>query len=65
MIPCDEDWKFIPNSPDKVDLLEEKEHTPGILTGYYIDDEYPFLICRVLELLKERFPSLDKKPINC
>ena len=59
LVPCDEDWEFIRNSPDTVDLLEEKEHTPGIVTGYFTDNEYPHLMRKALELAKERFPSLD------
>lgn len=51
LVPCDEDWKFIRNSPDIVDLLEEKEHTPGIITGYYTDEEYPTLMENALTLV--------------
>ena len=32
---------------------------PGVVTGYYYDEEYPFLMEKVLELMKERFPDLD------
>lgn len=58
LVLCDENWEFIWKSPDNVDLLEEKEHTPGIITGYYTDDEYPYLMRKSLKLVKERFPGL-------
>ena len=59
LVPCDADWDFLFDSPECVNLLEEKEHTPGIVTGYYYDEEYPFLQKKVLEMMKERFPDLD------
>ena len=59
LVRCDADWDFLWDSPDTVNLLEEKEHTPGIVTGYYYDEEYPFLQEKVLEMMKERFPGLD------
>ena len=41
---CDEDWKRIDGSPDNIsDLLEEKEHTPGIVKDYFYLEEYKFL----------------------
>lgn len=49
LVRCDMNWEFDWNSPDNVDLLEEKEHTPGVITGYYKDDEYPFLEERMLK----------------
>ena len=58
LVRCDENWEFLWDSPDTVDLLEEKEHTPGIITGYYTDEEYPHLMRKALELVKERFPGL-------
>lgn len=57
LCPCDENWKFIFDSPDRMDLLEEKEHTPGIITGYYKDDEYRELeewILKKVQALMER-----------
>lgn len=65
LVRCDEKWEFVWNSPGNVNLLKEENHTPGIITGYYTDEEYPFLMDRVLEQLKVRFPCLDKKPIIC
>lgn len=33
---CDENWEIISDSPDNIsDLLEEKEHTPGIVKDYF------------------------------
>ena len=55
---CDDDWEFILDC-ERVNLLEEKEHIPGVVTGFYWDEEYPFLMEKVLELAKERFPDLD------
>ena len=60
LVPCDEDWKFIRNSPDIVDLLEEKEHTPGILTGYFMDDEYPELMKWTLSRVKSLRPEFNQ-----
>ena len=65
LVRCNENWEFIWGSPDNVNLLIEREHTPGIITGYYTEEEYPFLMDKVLEQLKVRFPCLDKKPIIC
>lgn len=59
LFPCDDDWEYLWDSPDYVNLLKEKEHVPGTVTGYYYDEEYPFLMEKVLELMKERFPDLD------
>ena len=58
LFQCDDDWELKWDC-ERVDLLEEKEHTPGIVTGFYRDEEYPFLMEKVLELVKERFPNLD------
>lgn len=60
LVPCGEDWEFIANSPDTVDLLEEKEHTPGIITGYYTDEEYPALMEKALSLVKELRPEFKE-----
>lgn len=49
LVRCDMNWEFDWNSPDNRDLLEEEEHTPGIVTGYYKGDEYPFLEEKALE----------------
>lgn len=58
LVGCDENWEFVWGNPDNVNLLEEKEHTLGIVTGYYTYDEYPHLMRKALELVKERFPDL-------
>lgn len=49
LVRCDMNWEFDWNSPDNMDLLEEEEHTTGVITGYYKDDEYPFLEERMLK----------------
>lgn len=59
LVRCDENWNFRWDSPDTIDLLKEKEHTPGTVTGYYYDEEYPFLQAKVLELVREMFPALE------
>ena len=51
-------WKDIPDSSDNVNLLEEMDHTPGTIKGYYYDEEYPFLMERVLEIVREMKPEL-------
>jgi len=56
---CDENWGFRWDSPDTIDLLKEKEHTPGTVTGYYYDEEYPSLQAKVLELVKAKIPTLE------
>lgn len=54
----DDDGRPIPNAEWK-DLLAEKNHIPGTQTGYYTDEEYPFLMEKVLEIMKERYPTLE------
>ena len=49
LVRCDKNWEFDWDNPDNVNLLEEKEHTPGIVTGYYTVEEYPFLEEKALE----------------
>jgi hypothetical protein len=58
LVPCDADWDFIWDSPESVDLLKEQHHTPGTVTGYYYDKEYPFLMERVLKIVREMKPEL-------
>ena len=58
LLRCDENWKDIPDSSDNVNLLEEMYHTPGTIKGYYYDEEYPFLMERVLEIVREMKPEL-------
>ena len=60
---CDKNWKNIPDSPDNVNLLKEKDHVPGIVKGYYYDEEYPFLMERVLEIVREMKPELKDQLI--
>lgn len=56
---CDENWEIISDSPDNIyDLLEEKEHTPGIVKDYFYFEEYKFLEERVLEIVRELKPEL-------
>lgn len=56
---CDENWKRIDGSPDNIfDLIEEKEHTPGIVKDYFYFEEYKFLEERVLEIVRELKPEL-------
>lgn len=56
---CDENWEIISDSPDNIyDLLEEKEHTPGIIKDYFYLEEYKFLEERVLEIVCELKPEL-------
>lgn len=40
------------------DLLEEKEHTPGIVKDYFYLEEYKFVEERVLEIVRELKPEL-------
>ena len=57
---CDENWERIDGSPDNIsDLLKEKEHTPGIVKNYYYYEEYPFLMEKVLEIVREMKPELE------
>ena len=58
LLRCDENWKLIPGSQDNLNLLEEKDHIPGTVKGYYYDEEYPFLMERVLEIVREMKPEL-------
>lgn len=59
LVRCDKDWVLRFDHPDTVELLKENEHVPGTIVGYYLDREYPLLQAKVLELVKERFPSLE------
>lgn len=57
---CDENWEIISDSPDNIsDLLEENEHTPGIVKDYFYLEEYKFLEERVLEIVRELKPELE------
>ncbi len=55
---CTVDWDFSRHF-NPIDLLKEKEHVPGVVHGYYYDEEYPFLQEKVLEMMKDRFPGLE------
>lgn len=59
LLRCDENWEVIPDSPDNVNLLEEKNHVPGTVKGYYYDEEYPYLMVRALEIVREMKPELE------
>ena len=61
LLRCDKDWAFDDESPDNINLLEEKNHVPGTINGYYYDEEYPFLMERVLEIVREMKPELKDK----
>ena len=58
LVRCDENWDFCWDSPDNVNLLAEKNHKPGVVNGYYYDKEYPFLMKKVLEIVRTRFPTI-------
>ncbi len=47
--------------PDTIDLLKETKHTPGTVTGYYYDEEYPFLEEEALRRVKRYLPKLNIK----
>jgi hypothetical protein len=59
LVRCDRNWDFLWDGPSTVNLLVEKVHTPGTITGYFLEEEYPFLMNQVLEMMKVRFPDLD------
>lgn len=61
LLRCDENWDDIPDCPDNVNLLEEKNHVPGTVTSYYYDEEYPFLMERMLAIVREMKPELKDK----
>ena len=48
-------------SPDNIDLLKETKHTPGTVTGYYYDEEYPFLEEEALRRVKRYLQKLNIK----
>ena len=58
LVHCDEEWECQWDHPDTLrNLLEEKKRTPGIITGYYTDEEYPALMEKALELVKGLNPK--------
>ena len=54
LVPCDDAWEFI-NEDRWVNLLEEAEHIPGTVTGYYREDEYEPLMEEALRKVREMF----------
>ena len=54
LVRCNADWDFLWDSPDTVNLLEEKASSPVTIMT-----KYPFLQEKVLEMMKDRFPGLD------
>lgn len=54
LVPCDESWKFITEG-DWVNLLQEAEHVPGTVTGYYREDEYEPLMDEALRIVRTMF----------
>ena len=57
LVHCDEEWDFQWEHPETKDILEEEGHTPGIISGYYTDEEYPALMEKALELVKNMNPK--------
>ncbi len=55
LVRCDDKWNFCWDSPDNIDLLKETEHTPGTVTGYFLDDEYRYLEEEVLQKVRIMF----------
>lgn len=60
LVHCDEEWDFQWDHPETKDILEEKEHTRGIISGYYTDEEYPALMEKALELVKNMSPKFKE-----
>ena len=58
LVRCNENWELLLFIPNTANLLEEKQHEPGIITGYFKDNEYPFLIEKCIAIVKERFPKV-------
>lgn len=56
LVHCDEEWEFEWDHPGTKNLLEEKAHTPGIIAGYYTDEEYKALEEKALETVKQMNP---------
>lgn len=52
LVRCDDEWEFLWDSPETVDLLAEGNHVPGTVTGYYRDEEYRELMDNVLEIVR-------------
>ena len=54
LVRCDESWKFI-YEEDWVNLIEETNHLPGTVTGYYREDEYEPLMEEALRKVRAMF----------
>ena len=54
LVRCDDSWKFITDA-DWVNLLEETNHIPGTVTGYYREDEYEPLMEEALRKARAIF----------
>jgi len=54
LVRCDDSWKFITEG-EWVNLLEETNHTPGTVTGYYREDEYGPLMEEALRKVRMIF----------
>ena len=62
---CDENWKPKEDSPDNIgNLLQEKEHTPGIVKDFFLFNEYRFLEKRVLEIVRGLKPELKDQLVD-
>ena len=59
LVRCDEEWEFLWNSPETVDLLAEENHVPGTVAGYYRDEEYRELMDNVLEIVRNLSPKFS------
>lgn len=52
---CGDDWEEI---GDGIDLLPEEERAPGVVTGFYREDELPILIEDLRKKLGRMFPGV-------
>ena len=54
LVQCDDAWEFLTDG-DWMNLLEETNHTPGTVTGYYREDEYGPLMEEALRKVRMIF----------
>ena len=54
LVQCDDAWEFLTDG-DWMNLLEETNHTPGTVTGYYREDEYGPLMEEALRKVRMVF----------
>ena len=54
LVQCDDAWEFLTDG-DWMNLLEETNHTPGTVTGYYREDEYELLMEEALRKVRMIF----------